>query len=634
MGAVRQMRRIREKDWKYPMAATQTAYLPMTNVSTRLRSAVRSISPVSLMGFGLLMAVRALTLPRSLWEMDEFLFSGAVGRFDPLRHRPHPPGYPLTVGLGKLFALVFQNHFVSLVALAVFSSLVGYWALVYAFRRIAGGPPAKAERLAVAGALFFQLSPVMLVQGPLPMSDPPALMFIALALAAAAALRDDGGMWAAVGVGAAASAAIGCRPQLAVAVLPLLGVTLWQARDRQRRWQVLAAFTLTSLLWFVPLVVAAGGPKGFLDYEMKQAAYVAVHDADASRGGQSKLSLLIRFLAHPWGPKWLSLPVLALAAAGAVVLARRRRTAALTLAVLAATQLVVCLLFLDPADGVRYALPVVLGVAFAAVVGSEAAARRAGVPAAAWVVPALVVVGGAIYAGPLLAARSTSLSPPLQAAVWARRHLPAGAGILVQDDLAPHAYFLLRGFDLSPIDAGLQTYARRPYVPLWLLAEGETVWPGAVTFRWPETDAYGKLTRNHYRVISLSPIPADARYQVVRGVNPYWPSVRDPRWRWLESDAALRIFPRGIHAVAVTLGLPVAAPLQSNTVTVSVNGKPIATVEVPRGTERQIELPLSGYGKADIAFRSAQSFVPGEAEGGTDKRRVAVQLLAVKRIPR
>ncbi len=459
-------------------------------------------------------------------------------------------------------------------------------------------------------------------------------MFIALALAAAAALREKGGTWAALGLGAAASAAIGCRPQLALAVLPMLGVALWQEPDRRRRDQVLAAFTVTSLLWFVPLVVAAGGPRSFLAYEMKQAAYVAVHDANTSRAGESKLALLTRFLAHPWGTKWLSLPVLALAVIGIVVLARRRRGAALPLAVLAAAQLAVCLLFLDPADGVRYALPVVLGTAFVAVVGSEAAARRARVPAAAWVVPALVVVGGAIYAGPLLAARSTSLSPPLQATVWARRHLPAGAGILVQDDLAPHAHFLLRGFDLSPIDAGLQTYARRPYAPLWLLAEGETKWPGAVTFRWPETDAYGKLTRNHYRVISLSPIPADARYQVVRGVNVYEPSVRDPQWRWLDADAVLRIFPRGIRAVAVTLGLPAAAPLPSNTVTLSVNGTSITTVELSRGIERQVELPLSGCGKADIEFRSDRSFVPGTTATGTDSRRLAVQLLALKRIPR
>ncbi|HSS75899.1 MAG TPA: glycosyltransferase family 39 protein [Thermoanaerobaculia bacterium] len=597
-------------------------------MSTRLLAAVHRLSPTALVGFVLVAAVRALTLPRSLWEMDEFLFSGAIGRFAPLQHRPHPPGYPLTVGLGKLFALVFPSHFVSLVALAVVSSLVGYWALFVAFRRIAGGP--GAERVAVAGALLFQLSPVMLVQGTLPMSDPPALMFIALALAAAAILHDGGGTWAAAGLGAAASAAIGCRPQLALIVLPMLVVALWRA-SWSRRGEALISFTLVSIVWFAPLMTATGGPSGLLAYEMKQAAYVALHDATASRGTSSRLELLTRFLAHPWGTKWLSMPVLLLAVAGTVALVRRRRTAALPLAVLSAVQLAVCLLMMDPADGVRYALPTVLCVAFAAVVGSDAAARRLRLPAAAaWVIPGLVLVGGALYARPLLAARATTVSPPLQAALWAHRHLPAGAGILVQDDLAPHAHFLLRGFDLSPVDAGLQSFARRPYAPLWLYAEGESTWPGAVTFRWPESDAYGKLTRNHYRIVSLSPIPADARYQIVRGVNAFEPSVQDARWRWLDSDAVLRIFPLDIRAVAVTLGLPAVAPLASNTVIVSVNGKSIKTVELPRGTESRFELPVESEGRTEIAFHSSHSFGPG----GPNSRRLAVQLRGLKRLPR
>jgi hypothetical protein len=612
------------------MEATETAYLPRIPVSTRLLAAVHRLSPVALLGFVVVAAVRALTLPRSLWEMDEFLFSGAIGRFAPLHHRPHPPGYPLTVGLGKLFALVFHSHFVSLVALAVVSSLVGYWALVVAFRRIAGGAAGGpgAERVAVAGALLFQLSPVMLVQGTLPMSDPPALMFLALGLAAAAILYDGGGAWAAAGLGAAASAAIGCRPQLALIVLPMLAVALWPASWR-RRGEAMAAFTLVSFLWFIPLMTAVGGPAALLAYQMKQAAYVATHDATASRGASSRLELLTRFLAHPWGPKWLSVPVLLLAAAGAVALVRRRRTAALPLAVLSAVQLAVCMVMMDPADGVRYALPAVLCVAFAAAVGSEAVARRLRVPAAAWVVLGLVLVGGALYARPLLIARATSVSPPLQAALWAHRHLPAGAGILVQDDLAPHAHFLLRGFNLSPVDAGLQSYARQPNMPLWLYAEGESTWPGAVTFRWPESDAYGKLTRNHYRIVSLSPIPADARYQVVRGVHPFEPSVQDARWRWLDAEAILRIFPRKVRTVAVTLGLPAVAPLPSNTVIVSVNGKSITTVELPRGTESRVELPVEPGGRTEIAFHSSRSFT-----AGADSRHLAVQLRGLKRLPR
>jgi len=129
----------------------------------------RRPSPAVLAGFAAVVLVRVLTLPRSLWEMDEVLFARAVEHFDPLSHRPHPPGYPLLVGLGKAFNLVFHDPFVSLVALSFVSSLVGYAALVAAFRRIAGE---GSERVAVAGALLFHLSPAMLVQAPLPMSVP------------------------------------------------------------------------------------------------------------------------------------------------------------------------------------------------------------------------------------------------------------------------------------------------------------------------------------------------------------------------------------------------------------------------------------------------------------------------------
>src|SRR6187549_1264657 len=138
-----------------------------------------------MMGLAALAAVtaaRLLTLPKSLWEWDEVLFVRGVVHFDPIHHSPHPPGYPLLIGLGKVLAWITGDPFTGLVALSVISSLVGFVALASAFRSFAG------ERAGVAGALLFHLSPAMLVYGPLALSDPPALMFLSLALAAAGRL--------------------------------------------------------------------------------------------------------------------------------------------------------------------------------------------------------------------------------------------------------------------------------------------------------------------------------------------------------------------------------------------------------------------------------------------------------------
>ncbi|HEV8581073.1 MAG TPA: glycosyltransferase family 39 protein [Thermoanaerobaculia bacterium] len=590
----------------------------------------RRISWAALAGFGAVVLARALTLPRSLWEMDEVLFARAIEHFDPLSHRPHPPGYPLLVGLGKLFNLVFHDPFTSLAALSFISSLVGYAALVAAFRRILGP---GSDRVAVAGALLFHLSPVMLVQAPLPMSDPPALMFLSLALWAAALLSQEGSGLAAVGLGASASAAIGCRPQLALAVLPMLAVALWQAPSWRRRGEAAAAFTLVSLLWFIPLLAATGGPRGFLDYELKQVSYVAEHDARKSRHGCSPYRVAKRFISHPWGRRTLAMPVLLLAITGAGSLAWLRKRAALPLAVLSAVQLAVCLKVMDPADAVRYALPWVLGVAFAAAAGCDALAHLVRRPAVAWLPVALILGFSAFTAAPVLTVRSTTLSPPVQAAEWIKRNLPPKAILLVEEDMAPHASYLLGKFDLAPVEEGLRRAARRPKAAVYLLAEGESHWQGAVAFRWPKSDAYRRLTRNHYRVVSLSPIPADYRYQIVRGVYGWEPTVRDARWRWLDADAAIRIFPRGTRALAVTLGLDLSAPLPSNSVAVSVNGAPAATLEIARGSRRRLELPRpAAAGPVDISFRSARSFVPAASGPKADTRRLAVQLLAVERI--
>ncbi|MFL6291160.1 MAG: glycosyltransferase family 39 protein [Thermoanaerobaculia bacterium] len=559
------------------------------------------VPALALAGFGLLVLVRALTLPGSLWEFDEMLFALSLERFEPWAYHPHPPGYPLLVGLGNLFEIAFRDPFRSLVALSFVSSLVSYPALVSAFRRIAG-----SGQVAVAGALLFLLSPVMLVQGPLPMSDPPSLMFLCLALAAAAGLAaaaEDGGAGAAIALGACASAAVGCRPQHAVAVIPMLVVALWRV-PRRRRAETLAAFTLVSLLWLVPLVRATGGPRGFLDYQVKQAAQVAEHDATASRKGRDPIAVASRFVLNGWGPRWLALPVLGLAIAGTVRLRRRRARLALPLAVLSLTHLLFCLGAMDPGDGARYALPFLLGMAFAAAVGCEAAAERARRPGLGWIPAGAVVAVSILYTSPVLAARA-SPSPPVQAAEWATRHLRPGAILLVSPEMEPHAGYLLRRFKRAPVEEGLRYAARHPKAAVYLLAEGESGWEGAQTFRWPDSKAYHRVTRNHYRVVSLSPVPASRRFQIVRGVSGWGPDgdVRRAMWRWMDADAAIRIFPRRARAAFVTLGLERSGP-SPVTVEISVNGAPAARVEIAHGVQRRVEVALPAAKAVEIAFRS------------------------------
>jgi hypothetical protein len=573
-----------------------------------------------LLGLAAVAAARLLTLPKSLWEWDEVLFVRGVVHFDPIHHSPHPPGYPLLIGLGKVLAWITGDPFTGLVALSVISSLVGFVALASAFRSFAG------ERAGVAGALLFHLSPAMLVYGPLALSDPPALMFLSLALAAVGRLIEKRTMPpipAALALGAFASAAIGCRPQLCLAVLPMLLVALALAGWR-KTWMVLAAFTAVSLLWFVPLVVAVGGPAGLLPFLTRQAGLVAAYDASQPRAGMSWKAVVLRFVAHPWGNRWLSLPVLLLAGAGAVAARRypRYRTA-LPLAVLTLIELTFSLAVMNPRDAVRYALPSMLGIAFAAGVGAEAVARRIRIPAL--LIAGLFAAGAVLYTWPLLAERTRTESPPVQAIRWAQAHLPLETVFLVDKELGAHVAWLLPR-SRAPFDEG---FAGRPDLPVWLIAEGETGLPGARTFRWPESDAYGKLTRGFYRVTSLSPIPPGRRYRVERGVFGYEPTAREAAWRWLAPEASVRLVPAGARELTLTLAVPTVAPLASNRVTITVAGAPAAEVEIRRGERRSVTLPLPAQRgrveEVEVVFRSATSFVPS----GTP-RRLSVQLVGLE----
>jgi hypothetical protein len=235
-----------------------------------------------------------------------------------------------------------------------------------------------------------------------------------------------------------------------------------------------------------------------------------------------------------------------------------------------------------------------------------------------------------LYTWPLLSARTRTESPPVQAIRWAQANLPRETVFLVDKGLGAHVAYLLPR-SRATFDEG---FAGRPDLPVWLIAEGETGLPGERTFRWPESDAYGKLTRDFYRITSLNPIPPGRRYRVQRGVFGYEPTAREAAWRWLAPEAAVRLVPAGARELTVSLAVPTVAPLASNRVTITIAGAPAAEVEIQRGERRTVTLPLPAtmerveraeMAEVEVVFRSEDSFVPSGAT-----RRLAVQLVGLE----
>jgi hypothetical protein len=613
-----------------------------------------------LLGAAIVLALRLATLPRTPWESDEILFLQAVRDFDPARYHPHPPGYPLFVFLGKLVNAVLGDPFASLVTVSVISCVVGFVALTVAFRRITDD-----RDVAVAGALIFYCSAGMLVHGSLAMADAAAIAFLALTFAAEHP--------AAIGI--FASAAIGCRPQLAIPLLPALAILFFY---QKRKLLLFGAFTVMSLLWFVPLMIEAGGWSGLVAYEVRQAAYVAQHDAVKSRGAMSLASVAVRFVAHPWGSKWVTLPLFL-----CVVLGVRRVRWSPRLVALAAFTVVhlgFAILTMDPADGVRYALPAYMMVALLAAMafaidpggvtdgsrGSAASLPTPGIvhplpgsevqgasnvrgsaqgadprlpsvtpsgstPTRARLVPFIAALAFAAlsfwYASPILLQRAWKTSPVAAAAAYVRANVSPETIVLYEVGTRPFVEWYFPDRRTMYVDHALREFYARPDVPLVLFADGGSTASDAKVFAWSDSDAYGKLTRNVFRNITIDPIRPEERFLPLGGIYALERNAKGEEWRWLARTASFRLPDRGEGDLLLDLRLPPDAPYEFNDVQVLVDGAGQGTIRVMRGTRAPYAVPPSGH---VIELRAAKTFRPDDVLHNRDTRVVSVQLVAVE----
>ncbi|HEY2324561.1 MAG TPA: hypothetical protein VGJ82_17000 [Thermoanaerobaculia bacterium] len=570
----------------------------------------------------IVLLVRIVTAPRTPWENDEFLFAEAVRNFDPSRYHPHPPGFPLFVLLGKAFAVVTQDPWRALVVLNIVLAPIGFIALARALRNWIGD-----ETIAVAASLIYFLSTAMLINGPLALSDAAAMSFVCLAFAAISAPDDGVHERSAILTGLWTSAAIGTRPQLLIPLAPLLIVALIRMRTMRQRVACILAFGFLSLMWFLPLLEATGGWDGFVLYQTKQVAYFATHDAAMSRGAFTPGQIAVRFLIHPWGSKYLTIPLFALIVLGAAGFARRWRPL-LPLIVFTVVQLVFELGSMDPADAARYSLPAMIAFALAAALGLAQVARSAHFPFLPIAAALLFALGSALYVRDILIPRMTGPSPVVAAAQYVKSAFPPDTVVLHDLAMRPAAEWLLPELKSETLETGLKRYYDQTQVPLVLLADGGSHDPDARTFSWPESDAYGKLTRNHYRVVTADAITKAERYSPVEGIYALERTVAGEEWRWIAPRAAIAL-PGGFNAVTVTLALSHDAPFDSNPTEVLVNGRPEATINVTRQPESAtVELiPLL---PPEIEFRAARSFRPADVLKNQDPRTLAVELIRVE----
>ena len=467
---------------------------------------------------GLVLAARLLTFPRTPWDADEL-----------------------------------QAPFALLVAIGIAASVVTAVAFAYAFE----------DEVA---ALLFSFSAAALVHGGAGRWDAAAWMFVALAFGTlASSLRGSRELGergrsllsrrdaSAPLFGVFAGAVVACRPEMLFSALTLLFAGMFLViRDKRDRVLAGIAFAIVALP-FTVVPEDISGVDGFS---------------------------LVRFVLHPWGSKFVALPLLIAVAAGIRPLTREWNPKVEVLMWFALVHVATGIAAVKPADGVRWAVPALMFTALVASKGLRALR-------VAWVGAGVLCALSVWYAYPILRDRVTRPSPLVEA----MRAIPPGTVVLYDKDLD-------RGLHRQLDDSR----------PLLHFAEGRSTAAGARVFSREEGDAYGKLTRNAYAAVSL--IPIAQRWAPLYGVH----SRTGDGWRWVEDEAEIAL-PRAAPEARLELRLPPNAPIELNDLV--VNGVP---VRIARGETRTVDV----HGRR-IVLRASRAFEYNPA----DPRHVSVQLVRV-----
>ncbi|MGZ5430837.1 MAG: glycosyltransferase family 39 protein, partial [Thermoanaerobaculia bacterium] len=301
--------------------------------------------------FVVLALLRLATLAPDTWEWDEVLFmEGVRDGLDVRVNHPHAPGYPVFIRLGQGIRALGVEPFR---ATALAGALGGYLSVLtlYLLLRELG----SRREWALAGALFYALTPSVWLHGVRPLSDGPgaaAALFAAVFLVRAAAGK---GRLSLVWAAAFTAIAAGVRPQMGLALLPAAAVAAALVLRRERRAKplilaVLAGVLLSAAIW-IPVFRSSGGFAVWKDRFDGQMKYVTEFDSPKARDF-ARPGFWKRWWLDPVGNVKIAAGFLALGLAGAAL--ERRKAGPIFLLFAPVTALTLGVLSTDSAP--RYAL--------------------------------------------------------------------------------------------------------------------------------------------------------------------------------------------------------------------------------------------------------------------------------------
>ena len=478
----------------------------------------------------LYLAAHLAFLAPSLEDIDSINFALGLRQYDVAQHQPHPPGYPVYIALGRIAKAILEVTASSLgptriesLALAVWSPFAGALALIAAFSIFR---TVSSSSMALWATALLAASPLFWLAGSRPMSDMPGL---ALALGAQALLLTGMKEKRALIAGALlVGLAAGVRVQTACLTVPLYALAMYEQRREGVVWiltRPVAALAVGGLAWAIPLITVTGGVDQYLAALRSQA------DEDFAWTGmlwttptpRRLIFALWETFVLPWDSIPLGIVIGVVALAGLLVAVLRHRRAVALVALAFGPYAIFHLLFQETVH-VRYAMPILLVVAWLVACAASVAGRAA--PA----VSAAIVAAALWFALPVGVAYGREVHPAFRAiaAMDESRRVQSGE--------ATFAHFsMLRPLEAAAPegDSGLTVKPVRSRewlgpVEYWRAGGRDPVWfladPKRTDLALIDPQSRRDLTRYRWRV---------AEHLVLSGTRPLaadWYRIGPPGW--------------------------------------------------------------------------------------------------------
>lgn len=305
-----------------------------------------SLTLVALVAAAVTLLLRVPFAADRLWDHDSVQFALAVADFDLAAHTPHPPGYPLYVGVLKALAAVGVRAADAMVALSILFQALGAALIAPVAARLAGarvpgqrlaaeqGGAAEGAPAAIVAATLFATNPLVWFYGELPLVYGVEAGLTVLLAWAALGMADGRGRFLAAC--ALFGLAGGIRPSTLVLLAPLFLAGLgraWWARRRAgtSAWRLgvgdlvlgATAGALAVAAWLLPLLADAGGLSAYRRIGGEHFAALLPHTSILYGAGWPALAhnveLLTKWAVQGLVPAGAVLAVLAVLAPRGVV---------------------------------------------------------------------------------------------------------------------------------------------------------------------------------------------------------------------------------------------------------------------------------------------------------------------------